>query len=381
MSALSTVSEPSSDPCHHLSHSPLVSPDRTTIYVNTALQRVVTRTRAALAAAAPARPVVPPRYRPAALFVLLAALFGGAFTAIETGLRELPPVLFAGLRFDLAAAALLGYVAVRYPREAWTPRTRGDLAGVAVAAAFLVVANNALLFVGQGSTTPAVASVMYGLNPVLAPVLAWWLLGDRLSRTGVLGVGVALAGVVLVVRPSPAALADAGTVGQLLVLAAAAAVAVGSVLLQRVEPRLDSVPLTAWAMAVGAVGLHAVSLAVGESPGAVLDVGPATVASVLVVGLPSTAVAYAVYFHLIDRVGSVRANLVAYAVPVFAALTGWLVTGAAVSRWTVVGFLVVAAGFGLLERETLRETVARVRGGSTTRPTDCRPGGTPPCDD
>jgi drug/metabolite transporter (DMT)-like permease len=349
--------------------------------VNTALQRVVARTRAALGSAVSVSPVVPVRYRPAALFVLLAALFGGAFTAIETGLRELPPVLFAGLRFDLAAVALLAYVAIRYPREAWLPRTRGDVAGVAVAAALLVVANNALLFVGQTSTTPAVASVMYGLNPVLAPVLAWWLLGDRLSRTGALGVGVALAGVVLVVRPSPTALADAATVGQFLVLGAAAAVALGSVLLQRVAPRMESVPLTAWAMAVGAVGLHAASLAAGESPGAVLAVGPATVASVLVVAVPSTAVAYAVYFHLIGRIGSVRANLVAYAVPVFAALTGWLVAGTTVSASTVVGFLVIAAGFGLLERETLRETVGRLRGSSTGGASDGRPGAAPPCDD
>lgn len=324
---------------------------------------------------------MPARYRDAVSFVLLAVLFGGAFVAIKTGLREFPPLLFAGFRFDVGAAVLMGYVVATRARSAWLPRTRRDLLGITVAGVFLVALNNALLFTGQGSTTPAMASIMYGLNPVLAPIFAWWLLGDRLSRTGALGVGVALAGVVLVVRPSPTALADAATVGQFLVLGAAAAVALGSVLLQRVAPRMESVPLTAWAMAVGAVGLHAASLAAGESPGAVLAVGPATVASVLVVAVPSTAVAYAVYFHLIGRIGSVRANLVAYAVPVFAALTGWLVAGTTVSASTVVGFLVIAAGFGLLERETLRETVGRLRGSSTGGASDGRPGAAPPCDD
>jgi drug/metabolite transporter (DMT)-like permease len=309
----------------------------------------------------PARPTVPARYRDAALFLALAALFGGSFVAIKTGLRELPPVLFAALRFDVAAVVLLGYVALTSPRSAWLPRDRADLLGIGVAAAFLVALNNGLLFLGQATTTPAAASVMYGLNPVLAPVFAWWLLGDRLSRTGAVGIGVALGGVVLVVQPSPAALAESSAVGQLLVLGAAGAVALGSVLLRRVRPNMGSVPMTGWAMGLGALVLHGVSLAVGESPAAAVGVGPATVASLLVVAVPSTAVAYAVYFGLIERVGPVRANLVAYVVPLFAAAFGWLVLGAAVSLWTAVGFVVVVAGFALIERETLRAEARRLR--------------------
>lgn len=333
------------------------------------------------------RPTVPVRYRDALLFVLLAVLFGGSFVAIKTGLRELPPVLFAGLRFDLAAVTLLGYVALTRPRSAWLPRSRGDVLGIGIAALFLVGLNNGLLFLGQGTTTPAAASVMYGLNPILAPVFAWLLLGDRLSRVGALGIGVALAGVVLIVQPSPSTFTDVSAVGQLLVLGAAGAVALGSVLLQRVRPRMDSVPLTAWAMAAGAILLHTASLAVGESPASVVGVGPTTVASLLVVAIPSTAVAYAIYFGLIGRVGPVRANLVAYVVPVFAALLGWLLLGAAVSPWTGVGFLVVVAGFALIERDTIRMEITRFRrrGRETPSTPSAEPPSTqsaePPCDD
>ena len=60
------------------------------------------------------RLTVPTRYRDAGLFVLLAALFGSGFVAIKTGLRELPPVLFASLRFDLGALALLGVIGVAF---------------------------------------------------------------------------------------------------------------------------------------------------------------------------------------------------------------------------------------------------------------------------
>ena len=124
---------------------------------------------------------------------------------------------------------------------------------------------------------------------------------------------------------------------------------------------MNSLPLTAWAMALGAVLLYGISLGAGETPTSVLGVGPATVASLLVIGIPSTAVAYAIHFGLLERLGPVRANLVAYVVPVFAALLGWLLLGAGISALTVAGFLVVVASFALVERNTLRREVCRLR--------------------
>lgn len=316
-----------------------------------------------------------PRYRDAGLFVLLAALFGGSFVAIKTGLRELPPVLFAGLRFDVAAVVLLGYVVLTHKRASWRPTGRRDLLAVATGAIFLVALNNGLLFLGQVSTTPAAASVMYGLNPILAPVFAWLILGNRLSVLGIIGIGVALCGVVIIVQPSPATLTDPSSVGQLLVLGAAGAVALGSVLLRRVEPTLSSVAVTAWSMAIGAVLLHAGSLVVGEPQPSPLSLDGVTLLSILVLGIPSTAVAYAMYFGLIERIGPVRTNLVAYIVPVFAALSGWLVLETAVSIWTGVGFLVVVAGFSLIERQVVvaevRRLWGRVRGDPPTVETTC----------
>ncbi len=322
---------------------------------------------------------IPARYRDAGLFVLLAALFGGGFVAIKTGLRELPPVLFASLRFDIGALALLAYVALTRPRNSWLPGTRRDLLGIGVAGLFLVALNNSLLFLGQGSTTPGMASIMYGLNPVLAPVFAWWVLDERLSWPGAVGIGVALSGVVIIVQPSPSTLTDASAVGQALVLGAAAAVALGSVLLTRISPPMESVALTGWGMAAGAGALHAVSLAAGETQASVVGIAPVTVASLLVIGIPSTAVAYAIHFGLLARAGPVRANMVAYVVPVFAALAGWLLLGAAVSGWTVVGFLVVVAGFAVVERTTLRQELRRLR--YRSRDPEPTPTAAPPCDD
>ncbi|MUV61784.1 DMT family transporter [Halobacterium sp. CBA1126] len=296
------------------------------------------------------------RYLHAGLFVLLAFLWGFSFVAIKTGLDALPPVFFAALRFDVAVPLLLGFVAWRY--DVWVPQSRADYAGVAVGAVALIAGNNGFLFVGQQAITPAAASVMYGLNPILAPAFAFVLLDQRLDAVSLLGIAVGLVGVVIIVQPSPETLTAGSTVGQLSVLAAAASVALGSVLLRRVDATLDSIPLTAWAMALGAALLHVVSAGVGESTaGAVVTTD--IVAAVLVLGVLSTALAYPIYFVLVRNIGPVRTNLVAYAVPVFAAITSWVLFGTGVTPATALGFLVVVTGVAVLERQVVREELGR----------------------
>jgi drug/metabolite transporter (DMT)-like permease len=290
-----------------------------------------------------------------ALFVLVSVLFGSGFVGIKSGLDALPPLWFAALRFDVGAAAILAVVLAT--RSDWLPRTRGDCAGIAAAAVFLFAINGGLLFLGQRTITSAAAAVMYGLLPVLAPLFAALLLAEeRLDAVGAVGVLVGLAGVVVIVGADPAALVGSG---QALVALAAAAIALGSVLLRRVDPWMGTLPLTAWGMVGGAVLLHAASLALGEPP--VVPRDPAIVGSVLWVGLPATGAAFPAYFALVRRSGPIRANLTAYAVPIVAAVVGWVVLGEQPSLRTGVGFVIVASGFALVERDGLRAELGTLR--------------------
>jgi drug/metabolite transporter (DMT)-like permease len=290
------------------------------------------------------------------LFVLAAAGFGTSFVGIKVGLASLPPVLFAGIRYDVATVALFAVLVARgsVPR----PTTRGDYLGVLVTAVFLVAVNGVLLFVGQQFVASAAASVMYSTLPVLSSVLALALLPDtRVRPVEVVGILVGLVGVGLIVRPDPGALAGS-TYGQALVGLAAVSAALGGVLLRRVEPAMTSLSLTAWATALGAVLIHATALALGEP---VVVAGDARLLAVVVyVGVVATAVPSVAYFGLIRTVGPVRASLVSYAVPVVAAVAGWLVLDERLPAVTLVGFAVVFCSFALLERRALRGELRRL---------------------
>lgn len=298
------------------------------------------------------------QYRDIVLFFVLALLWGGSFVAIEVGLDFYPPVLYAAYRFDLAAAALLSYV---FLTESDTrPRTRGDLAAIGFSGGLSVAANNSLLFFGQQFTTSGIASITYSLVPIVtAAVAAAWIGNSQLDGRGTFGVVLAFIGVGLVAQPDPANLGGGVTLGVTLIFVGVVAVAVGSVGLRTVDTSFSSIALTGWAMAFGALCMHAMSLLAGE-PQQLPVTAPAPLAALIFLGVFASAVAYTIYFTLLDRLGPFEINLVSYLVPIVATVTGVLLLGESVNVATIAGFLTIVAGFGLVKRHAIAEEAPRV---------------------
>jgi probable blue pigment (indigoidine) exporter len=298
------------------------------------------------------------RYRTLGLFLAVSAVWGVAFVAIKAGLPHFPPVLFAAVRYDVAAVLMLAWAA--YATDRPVPRGRREWLEAAGAGGALMIAGyHAFLFVGEQYTTSAAAAVVVGLSPVLTTAFARALLPDeRLSVLGVVGLLVGLSGVVVLADPDPANLLAAQTRGPLLVFGAAAAFALGSVLARRSETALPVETMEAWAMATGAAMLHAVSLAVGEP--LAFDPTPVALAALAYLSVGASAAGFLAYFVLLERIGPVELNLLSYVTPLFAAAAGVLLLEEVVTVRTAVGFVVVVAGFALVKRRALRAELRRV---------------------
>jgi len=301
-----------------------------------------------------------PRHRTLIVFALVSLFFGGTFIAAKAGQAYIPPLLLVALRFDIAALILAGYVALTANRSELLPRTRGDIVGILAAGIFAIGLSNGLLFVGQGSVTSGVGAILFALVPIFSPLLAGVLLSDeRLSLAGAVGTVVGLVGVGMVIGVHPAELLTTLNGGAVLVLAGAASLALGSVLIRRSAPTLSSTVRTAWALPVSAVLLHALSAGAGESPAAIEWTLGALLA-LAYLSIVAGAIAYIAYFNLLDDVGATHSSLVFYASPAVASLGGWLLLGESLSALSLAGFAVVVIGFGIIGYDSLAPTVRRV---------------------
>jgi drug/metabolite transporter (DMT)-like permease len=299
------------------------------------------------------------RYRNAALFLVLAVLWGTAFVAIRTGLEHIPPVLFAALRYDVAGVIVLAYAA--WAVEDWIPRGRQWLLVVA-GGTLMIAAYHAFLFVGEQTTKSAPAAVIVALSPVLTAGFARTMLpGERLSGPGVAGLVFGLVGVGLLASPDPGNLLAGDVVGKVLVFLAAASFALGSVLTRWIDAELPIETMEAWSMLLGAGLMHVVSLwPLGESPADVAW-NLESIGALAFLSLGASAVGFLLYFDLLERLGPTEINLVSYVAPVFAAVAGYFLRGEVIGVPTVVGFAVIFVGFVLIKRGALREELDWIR--------------------
>lgn len=111
-------------------------------------------------------------------------------------------------------------------------------------------------------------------------------------------------------------------------------------------------------MLVGAVLLHAVG---AVRSGTSVQPTPEFVVAVVYLSVLSSAVAYFIYFDLLDRLGAFEINFIAYAAAAFGALFGWLFLNEQITAYTLLGYLCILGGFVLLKKDELRREVVDAR--------------------
>jgi len=293
--------------------------------------------------------------RDLSLFALLSIVWGSGFVVVKVGQSYFPAVFYAALCFDVTAIGLFAYVVLR--RDEWRPTTRQGWFAVGAISLFTVTIYNTFFFIGQRDAPSAVGAIVLSFIPLMTALLARLLVPDRrFAAVEVVGLLVGLAGVGLIVQPTPEAIAT-GDVSRFLILTAAASNALGGVLVQRFDPPASTPVLLAWATPPGGVALHLVSLLVVGESYVDLSVTVPGVLAVAYLALLVNVLGYMIFFTLLRRVGAFEVSLVNYLQPIVAAVVGWLVLREGLDPVSVVGFVVIVVGFALVKREQVRDLV------------------------
>src|SRR3954465_4333530 len=131
-----------------------------------------------------------------AAFVALCIVWSSTWLAIKFGLRDLPPISFAGVRFVVAVVALF---AVSIGRVSLLPANRGDFVALAVTGLLMFTVNYGLLFWGELHVSSGLAAVLQATIPISGMIFAHWMLPDEpLRPRKVLGALLALSGVAVI---------------------------------------------------------------------------------------------------------------------------------------------------------------------------------------
>lgn len=259
---------------------------------------------------------------PADLGRLVSVMFLWAlcYPLIAAGLAIAPPLTFAALRSFVAGIGLLLPAIVlgrAFPRG-W-PIWLGIL-GVGVSATTLGFAG---MFLAGGLVSPGLATVLANVQPLIAAVLAYLVLQERLGPRRRMGLLLGLGGILLVAAPALRLGGNSSLTGVGFVLVGAVGVAVGNVLLKRLTGQVDLLMATGWQFVLGGLFLWAAALRY-ETPVQIVW-SLSFVAVLLVLSLLGTALAFALWFSLLHRGELTRLNTFTFLTPVFGLTIGYFV--------------------------------------------------------
>jgi len=279
------------------------------------------------------------------LLLLPFALWGTAMAAMKPLLAGASPLLLASLRL-LPAGLLLLLAARLLGRPAAIDRR--DWPWLLLFALVDGSLFQGLLAQGLGRTGAGLGSVLIDSQPLLVALLARTLFGESINPVGWLGLLIGLLGILCLGLPAPllrhwwlegpqAVGVQAWSHGELWMLAAAAAMAVGTVLCRYAARHSDPLVVTGWHMLLGGLPLvlgaawmaqSSTGDGMAQAAGRALGFWPQWTASqwglMAYASLLGSALAYGLFFWFASQGDLTGFSALTFLTPVFALLSGLL---------------------------------------------------------
>jgi drug/metabolite transporter (DMT)-like permease len=273
-------------------------------------------------------------------FAIIYFVWGSTFFAIRVGVHEMPPLLFAALRFLTAGAALCGWMAAR--REP-LPSKRQWMS-VLLLAFLIFLVDYGLLFWAEQRVPSGIAAVMMATIPAFIAIAEIvFLRTQRLTARLAVALIVGIGGVgVLLSRSLNLGGAAIETTGALALIVGAIGWSLGSVLSKKLPLPPSKVQSSGLQMLLGGVLLTITSASLGEfhnfHPS---SVSPQAWFALVYLILFGSIIGFTAYVWLIHNESPTKVGTYAYVNPVVAVLLGYFAGGEALGVRTIIGTLCI----------------------------------------
>lgn len=271
------------------------------------------------------------------LFTAMSVIWGIPYLFIKIAVRELDPSVVVFARVGIAAAVLLPVAVhrrvLRQLRKRWLV--------VAALACVQIVGPFLLISYGEQHIASSLTSLLIAADPLLVVLFALpFDPSERVNGLRLLGLLIGMAGVVTLLGLDVGGDAQR-LVGAILVLLAAAGYAASALLIKR--PTIATLP------SLGVVTVECITTTIIVLPLAVTRLpskipSPEVIASLIVLGLICTALAYLLFFALVAEVGAGRGTVITYVNPAVSVLLGVTLLGEPLNAAIIAGFLLIIIG-------------------------------------
>jgi drug/metabolite transporter (DMT)-like permease len=282
----------------------------------------------------------PPAWKIILAFAIIYFVWGSTFLAIRVGVREVPPLVFASMRFFIAGLALYGWLRLKgIPSPG-----RREWISASILSVFIFVVDYGLLFWAEQRVPSGVAAVMLATIPVfMALSEIVFLRTQRLTLRLGMALLIGIAGVsVLVSRSIGLGEAPIDRRGAVALVIAAMSWSIASALTRKLALPESKAMSAGAQMLAGGILLALVATVFGEFRGFHLQaISRGAWFALVYLIVAGSIVGFTAYVWLIHHQSPTKVGTYAYVNPVVAVIIGYFLGGETIGPRTLTGTLLV----------------------------------------
>jgi drug/metabolite transporter (DMT)-like permease len=286
------------------------------------------------------------------IFIFLCIVWGTTWVAIKVTLEGFPPFLGAAFRFAVASLLLFSFLRLK---NISMKIKRSDFFMISLSAFFLYALDYGLIYWGEQYLSAGVTAIFFATFPLFTGIWATFLFRNESFRWNkFVGLLLALAGVVVVFLDQLilTQFDQMIILGVAAIISGAAFAAIALVLVKKYLATVQPVALSFHQMLQGVIFLLVFSLFL-ENP-TLVTLNMRVIIAVCYLGAVGSALAFALYYFLLQQMSAITLSLIIYITPIIALIFDYLVFGEVIQIRAIIGMFIIFAGIAFVELDLKR---------------------------
>ncbi len=279
------------------------------------------------------------------LALLVTFLWSTSFIIIKWGLKEIPPILFAGLRYSIAFVCLLPFIFTEKNKAVIKNLNKKEWTNLILLGIFFYAFTQGTQFVGLSLLPAVTVSLWLNFTPLVVSVMAIFMLREFPKKTQWLGIFLFLIGILFYFYP--VSLSDNQTLGLIIMSVGVFANSFSSVLGRSINRKGNINPLvvTVISMGIGSVLL----LFIGISTYGFPAISTENILYLLWLAIVNTALAFTIWNQTLRTLTAMESSIINGTMLIQIAILAWIFLGEVIAIKEMIGMLIAAVGAILVQ--------------------------------
>ncbi len=285
-------------------------------------------------------------------FIFLCLVWGTTWIGIKVSLEGVPPFFGAAFRFTLALILLSLFIRIK---KISLRLRKTDFWKVFMSAFLMYTLDYGLIYWGEQYLSAGVTAIFFATFPVFTGVWATFLFkNEKFYRNKFFGLILALVGITVVFLDQLMLTEFSKSVmmGASAIIVGAAGGAASVVLVKKYLSQVHPVSLSFHQMLQGIFFLYFFAFMIEDV--SQIHLSSRVIAAVFYLGAIGSALAFALYYWLLQKWSATNLSIIIYITPIVALIIDFIVFGEIIQMQAFIGMLIIFSGIALMQLDRSR---------------------------